>query len=415
MSAMWLLGFLFVSISAVVAWTMFGYFLLIWVIGLFRDERSLSRPAEWPRLLIVVPCWQEEQYILAKLDDLRRQTYPRERLRVLFVDGGSTDRTVELLQGAILPEEPFEVMHAPRGKILQLNAALARSDIAADLVVNTDVDARLAPDALEWLAAELCAAPDAGVAGAFSQPADAIPIDSYWWVAQNKGRLMEMNAGSSSIVIAQCYAFRRELLRAFPEDVVADDVYVAFLCNTLGLRTVYSTRAHACELRGPQSLRAFMPHKFRKSNAFLRESLRFLYRLPEMEPLVKVQFLTRLAQQLFLSWCLLAWVLVAGVLVTLGRQDIVLIGLGGLVGLLMWTSLVFGRTKLPFGPQRFSLLVTARGFALTTLIMLFTALSYPFYRQRSSYSRLATAGPADAAGVLPPPVVEAGATDAAQV
>ena len=72
------------------------------------------------------------------------------------------------------------------------------------------------------------------------------------------------------MVIACCYAFRRGLLDRFPEDVVADDVYVAALANTLGHRTTYCAKALVEELRTPQTLPELFTHKFRKSNAVLR-------------------------------------------------------------------------------------------------------------------------------------------------
>ncbi|MEW5719972.1 MAG: hypothetical protein AB1817_15190, partial [Chloroflexota bacterium] len=204
------------------------------------------------------------------------------------------------------------------------------------------------------------------------------------------GRLLESDAHTASIVIAQCYAFRRELLTAFPDDVIADDIYVAFLANTLGYRTIYSRHATAVETRTPQDISQFLPHKFRKSNAFLRESLRFLYRLPEMSPFCKMLLTTRVVQQLLLPWALIFWILIAGVLLTLFRFDVVIFGAAFLVMLLLLTNRVFAWTPLPESGQRYALGTVLLGYALTVAIMLTTGLSYPFFQQGSSYARLRT-------------------------
>lgn len=384
---MWLLEFLFFAMTLLVGWTLFGYLLFICFLGLFRHRKTPIFPASWPTVSVVVPCYNEAGQILAKLEDIRRLDYPQERLEVVFADGDSGDGSFELLTAAIGQDEPFRVVKCPRsGKINQLNEILPL--LRGEIIVNTDTDARLSTDVLKWIAAEFATSSDVGVVGAYCRPADTLEVEKYYWDAQNKGRFLESDAGTSSIVIAQCYAFRRGLLETFPEDVVADDIYVAFLANTLGYRTVYSRHATAIETRSPQSYAQFLPHKFRKSNAFLRESLRFLYCLPEMKPFFKMLFLTRTAQQLLLPWAVLWWILIAGALLTLFRFDVVVFGAIFLVLLLVLTNRVFAWVKLPDGPRRYSLATVIKGYTLTNMIMLTTGLSYPFFRQGSSYARL---------------------------
>ena len=336
-----------------------------------------------------MPCFNEAGQILAKLEDLRKVEYPAERLEVVFADGKSDDGSFEALSAEIGQNEPFRVVRCSRrGKIHQLNEVLPL--LRGEIIVNTDADARLSADVLQWIAAEFAASPEVGVVGAYCRPADTLEVEKYYWDAQNKGRFLESDAGSSSIVIAQCYAFRRELLKAFPEDVVADDIYLSFLANTQGYKTVYSRHATAIETRSPQSYAQFLPHKFRKSNAFLRESLRFLYCLPEMKPFFKMLLLTRTAQQLLLPWAGLWWVLLAGALLTLFRYDVVAFGAIFLALLLLLTNRVFAWVKLPDGPRHYSLATIIKGYILTNLIMLTTGLSYPFFRQGITYTRITT-------------------------
>jgi hypothetical protein len=67
---------------------------------------------------------------------------------------------------------------------------------------------------------------------------------------------------------------------------------------------------------------------------------------------------------------------------------LVLYGAAFLALLLFITSFVLGRVKLPDGPRHFSIFTVIKGYILTMTIMLTTGLSYPFYRQGSSYARL---------------------------
>jgi cellulose synthase/poly-beta-1,6-N-acetylglucosamine synthase-like glycosyltransferase len=384
---MWLLEFLFFGMTLLIGWGTFGYILMIWFVALFRARPVPSFPSQWPSISVVIPCYNEEKEIVAKLEDCRKLDYPADCLEVVFADGGSTDHTLQILSDAIRKEEKIRVVPCPRrGKIQQLNHVLPQ--LKGELIVNTDVDARLSADALKWLAAEFAVSSDVAVVGAYCRPDRPLDIEDYYWAAQNKNRFLESDVHSSSIVIAQCYAFRRALLPAFPEDVVADDIYVAFLATTLGRRVVYSRQVMAVETRTPVSYREFIPHKFRKSNAFLRESLRFLYRLPEMGRFCKIMLITRICQQLLLPWALIFWMLLGGVLATLFRYDIVCLVLATVLILFLFTSRIFAIVKLPDGPHHHSLLTTIKGYFLVTMIMLVTGLSYPFYQQGSDYGRL---------------------------
>jgi len=50
-----------------------------------------------PFVSIIIPCYNEEKYISRCLDSVMAGDYPLDRMEVLVVDGGSTDRTREIL------------------------------------------------------------------------------------------------------------------------------------------------------------------------------------------------------------------------------------------------------------------------------------------------------------------------------
>ncbi len=60
------------------------------------DEADLSLPGR-PLVSIVIPTLNEEHYITHLLDSLDRQTYGPDGLEILVADGGSTDRTRQLV------------------------------------------------------------------------------------------------------------------------------------------------------------------------------------------------------------------------------------------------------------------------------------------------------------------------------
>ena len=177
---------------------------------------------------------------------------------------------------------------------------------------------------------------------------------------------------------------------------MADDVYVGFLANSLGHRVVYSRQAMVDERRAPSGISEFLSHKFRKNNAFLRESLRFLYRLPEMTGACKMMMLTRIAQQLLLPCALTIWSILSLTLLTLGRLDLFTISAAFVALSLMIARQAFQSVDVPdVSRERFGLLKYGTVFFETMCVLFAAALSYAFYRQDSCYSRLGSTSSSD--------------------
>jgi cellulose synthase/poly-beta-1,6-N-acetylglucosamine synthase-like glycosyltransferase len=238
------------------------------------------------------------------------------------------------------------------------------------------------------MAAEFEADPETAVVGAHTAPRGGISVERCYWTAQNRVRLLESRIGHVSMVMACCYAFRRSLLKTFPEDVVADDVYIAALANTLGYHTKYSARAVVEELRVPQTLPDFFRHKFRKGNAVLREYLRFCYRLPDLETRWKSILGTRIVQQLLLPWGTALWLTLAVTLLNLRQIDVPCMGAAVLlVGLLATRKATMSVTP-PGGAERFGAVTLTLAYVYTMAVLCANALTYASFRQSSCYSRL---------------------------
>jgi glycosyltransferase involved in cell wall biosynthesis len=67
-----------------------------------------------PLVSIVIPCLNEENYIVALLDSLAAQDYGPDAIEILVSDGGSTDRTRELVRGYLSPFVRLELVDNPR-------------------------------------------------------------------------------------------------------------------------------------------------------------------------------------------------------------------------------------------------------------------------------------------------------------
>lgn len=88
-----------------------------------------------PSLSVIVPTYNEERGIEACVRSLLRQDYPREELEILLVDGGSADRTPEIISAlAARDPETIRVLHNPKriqAAAMNIGAAAARGTYLA--------------------------------------------------------------------------------------------------------------------------------------------------------------------------------------------------------------------------------------------------------------------------------------------
>ncbi len=245
---------------------------------------------------IIIPVFQDATLSKEKTDNLMALRYPADHVEIIFSHGGAKSEKV-----VVLNEKPLiKIVHTQaKGKTYQLNKALAFAH--GQVIVQTDADSRMQEDCLLKIEEEFNRDKQVVVIGAWSYPAPAHWLDKVYWLLQNKWRLWESNFVTCSHVVGPCFAFKKDLMAQYPEDVIADDVYVPLLANFQGLKTSFIKTTKVKELRNPLNLQGVYQHKSRKGNAFLRELLRFSYRLPEARFKWKLVYGLRLLEFLLTS------------------------------------------------------------------------------------------------------------------
>src|SRR2546428_13958515 len=74
-------------------YTYLGYPLLLMLLRVLRRNRPPVAPlAEWPRITIVLPVFNEEAVIRNTLENLLQLDYPADRRPILGLSGASTAR-----------------------------------------------------------------------------------------------------------------------------------------------------------------------------------------------------------------------------------------------------------------------------------------------------------------------------------
>jgi succinoglycan biosynthesis protein ExoA len=181
----------------------------------------MAEASSLPVVTIAIPCFNEERYIEACLDDVFAQDYPASSIEVLIGDGMSTDRTREILVGIAtrLPGR-IRVIDNPRKlQAVAMNAMIEAS--RGEIIIRMDVHARYAPDYVRqcvgvleetgaanvggaqrarpetWFQRALCAALDSPVAvgGARYRSADAEGFVDTVFLGAFRKRMIESVGG----------------------------------------------------------------------------------------------------------------------------------------------------------------------------------------------------------------------------
>lgn len=111
-----------------------------------RRERGVSERT--PHVAMIVPCWNEEATIKENVESLLELEYPADKLSIVVVNDGSTDRSGEILDAAFTDHPRVKVIHQENGgKHAALNAGIEQAT-EAELVGCLDADSFVERNAL---------------------------------------------------------------------------------------------------------------------------------------------------------------------------------------------------------------------------------------------------------------------------
>lgn len=109
-----------------------------------------ARESVLPMVSVIVPAYNEEQHLAARIQNVLASDYPKDRLDVIVVSDCSTDGTNDIARSFESSGVRVLVQETRRGKSAGLNRAVAAS--VGELVVFTDANASFPADAIGNLA-----------------------------------------------------------------------------------------------------------------------------------------------------------------------------------------------------------------------------------------------------------------------
>lgn len=101
---------------------------------------------------IVIPCFNENEYIIRCLDSIEKQSYPKELITTFVCDGSSTDGTQELVRDYVAKNNRFQLLintHKTTPHALNLGIKNSKSDVIIILGAHSELDVDFVKKSME--------------------------------------------------------------------------------------------------------------------------------------------------------------------------------------------------------------------------------------------------------------------------
>jgi cellulose synthase/poly-beta-1,6-N-acetylglucosamine synthase-like glycosyltransferase len=239
-----------IFLIGLVFYTYLGYGLLMLLLvrlkRLFRSEKKLEEYL--PEVTLVVPCFNEEDFIQEKIANTQQLDYPKDKLRVVFITDGSTDRTVQILE----KEEGLELMHRDirAGKAAAMNRAMKAVD--SEVVVFCDANTELEKGAIRNIARHYQDPLVGGVSGEkrVRKTGDADLAgagEGLYWKYESALKKLDSELWTIVGAAGELVSFRTSLWQDLEEDSILDDFMMSMRIAAKGYRFIYEPEAYAIE------------------------------------------------------------------------------------------------------------------------------------------------------------------------
>lgn len=239
-----------------VVYTYVGYGALLFCILKIKDmltrrEASPILPLDpdlMPEVTLMICAYNEADIIDEKMQNIRELNYPVQKLHVMWVIDGSTDKSAELLSNY---PEVTTLYSAPRkGKAAALQHGLA--EVKTEYVVFTDANTMLNSDAMREIVRQFmkpnvgCVSGEKRVAARHAGQSTA-EGEGLYWKYESTLKQWDSDLYSAMGAAGELFAIRMSQYHPAPSNALLDDFMMSMLILKDGHRIAYTSAAYAME------------------------------------------------------------------------------------------------------------------------------------------------------------------------
>lgn len=241
--------FLFIVFYAYVGYGILLYMILKWRQWFGKGKRVVPLlPDPAPGVTLVIPCYNEADFLEEKVKNCFDLDYPKDKLEIIFITDGSTDRSGEILKAY----PSVKHMHSPerRGKIAAMHRAMGM--VGHDLVIFCDANTSLNKESIHNIVRHYTDPKVGGVAGekrVISRDGSntAGSGEGFYWKYESFLKRLDSEFHTVVGAAGELFSFRKELYEKPDDGTLLDDFVLSLKVCMKGYRVVYEPAAIASE------------------------------------------------------------------------------------------------------------------------------------------------------------------------
>ncbi|MBK0381716.1 glycosyltransferase family 2 protein [Pedobacter sp. SD-b] len=242
----------------IIFYTFLGYGILLYII--IRIKRVFVKPFRFndhpplPSVALIIAAYNEENIIQEKINDCLALDYPNEKLRIIFVTDGSSDKTPKVIS----ENKEVELLHndARNGKMAAIKRVIPL--VKEDIIVFTDANTFLNPQAIIELVKHYQNTKVGAVAGEkrilVDVSADASASgEGFYWKYESALKKWDYELYSNVGAAGELFSIRTNLYQPIESDTIIDDHMIAMRIAEKGYLIAYEPNAYALETASADS------------------------------------------------------------------------------------------------------------------------------------------------------------------
>jgi len=275
----------------IVALAIFGGFYIFYYVICLRyikihnpKKPSGFKKESLPSVSIIIPVYNEANVLTRRIENLEGLRYPRDKLEVVFVDGGSSDGGIDLIQ-KLARKTKLSIKLICQGRRKGFNSAIIEgfAETTGDIICITGAETEYDPNALDMMVQHFAHPRIGAVTGrqmirnvdeGFSPKLEVAYRGLYDLV-----REAESYIDSPFDIKGEICAARRSVVKNLVEKPEllhkgCIDACFSFQARKDGYKTVYDPRAVYFEL-SPKSIRDSFKQQIRRATTLIQNMMAF--------------------------------------------------------------------------------------------------------------------------------------------
>lgn len=245
-----ILEIVFWTLLGITFYAYIGYGILIWMmvkIKTFFTKKSPFNHHFLPEVTILVAAYNEQECIEDKIKNSLAIDYPKDKLKIVFVTDGSTDKTTEIIS----QYSDIQLFHKDErsGKMAAINRVMPLID--TPITIFSDANAMLNAESVREIVKHFSNEKVGVVAGekrilkTTGQTAEV--GEGIYWKYESFLKKLDSELYSAVGAAGELYAIRTNLFEELEADTLLDDFVLSLKICQKGYVTAYEPNAYATE------------------------------------------------------------------------------------------------------------------------------------------------------------------------